>query len=246
MNTGSGSPGDIHEIVWTAVDGCGNESSETTIISFGDETAPVPFCLSGLTTTIPENSSEVVIWAADLDFGSFDNCTDPDDLVFAIVREGVEPLTPGQDGFQDQQNFILNCNDAGSITFVDLWVFDQNGNADFCTSSVSLTTGCGNVEQGASNQFIAGSIANENGEPIINSLVQLHSSQPEYPKSMMVTEQGEFLFLNNANNFNYELDVLNDLDHANGVSTIDILLMQRHIIGSVSYTHLTLPTKRIV
>jgi len=236
-NTGAGSPGDIHTIEWVARDGCGNETITITTVEFSDETLPTPFCIAGVSTNIPEGSDEVVVWPSDLDLGSFDNCTDADELRFVIVNQGVTPIMPGQDGFEDQGNFVVTCDDASTIVFVDMWVYDADGNGDFCQSSIQISDGCGQEaqepkpeEQGSSEFFFFGEVYTESGDPVMNSIIQLNSNQEEYPKTTIVDEDGGYSFLGNREDFNYEIEVENDLNHANGVSTFDLLIMQQYIL----------------
>jgi len=47
----------------------------------------------------------------------------------------------------------------------------------------------------------------------------------------MTNESGDYAFLSNLENANYEITVLKDDDHTNGVSTLDLVLIQRHIVG---------------
>lgn len=243
VNTGEGSPGDIHIISWTVTDGCGNTTEATTQVSFDDQVNPTPFCIAGVTTTLPDGEDELVIWAPDVDFGSYDNCTDYNDLKWAIVPEGVSPILPGEDGFDDQFGLPMDCDQIGSVLFVDMWVFDANGNGDFCNTSVIVNGSCDDrtddtendsnneneTDQGASAD-IGGSVLTTKGESIENTLVSISSSAPEYPKTNTVSN-GKYGFTNNPIGFNYSIEAEKDVNHINGVSTFDILLMQRHILG---------------
>ena len=92
MNSQVGSPGDVHIITWRVKDGCGNESSAQTTVTFGDLQAPTPFCVAGLTTAFMASDGAVTVWGSEFDFGSFDNCTDVEDLRFTIVRSGETAL----------------------------------------------------------------------------------------------------------------------------------------------------------
>ncbi len=235
ISTGLGSPGDIHIIEWIARDGCGNETVATTSVGFGDETIPSPICIAAVSTSIPDGAGEVLVWPSDLDLGSFDNCTDADDLRFVIVGAGVDPIRPGEAGFEDQGSFVISCDDLSSFVPVDMWVFDANGNGDFCQSSIQISNGCGidnteGVEQGASNFSIAGQVFTEAGDPVSNTLVTVNSNQSEFPKSVVVDDEGGYLFTRNAENFSYDITLENDRNHSNGVSTFDLLRMQQHII----------------
>lgn len=394
VNTGEGSPGDVHIITWTLIDGCGNETEETTEVTFADELSPSPLCISGLTTSISANEQNVDIWAPDMDLGSYDNCTDYDDLQWALVLHEQDPILPGQDGFDDQFGLSIACDSQGSLISLDVWIFDASGNGDFCTTSILVdqpsepdtecyettvfnyetcawditgdqpeepATGCYetatfnhatcawvvsadqpsepdtecyetaifneescewivsgdqptqpntncyetasfnsencdwvitgsqaiepdtecyetatfsntscewvitgdqptvpdtecdeiaifnndtcawditqdptkencDVEQGGS-AHIAGKVSSLSGDPIDKTSVVIYSSIPEFPKTDMVDQAGEYSFQNNPFGFNYSIRPEKDVHHVNGVSTFDILLIQRHILG---------------
>ena len=123
MNSQVGSPGDVHVITWRVRDGCGNESSAQTIVTFGDETAPTPFCVSGLTTAFMASDGSVTVWGAEFDFGSFDNCTAVEDLSFSIVRAGESPILPGNPGFEDQSGITFQCSEFSSFSELDCLLY---------------------------------------------------------------------------------------------------------------------------
>jgi len=110
--TQAGTPGEVHTVRFTATDGCGNSSTATSTITFSDDQAPFPFCVSGVTTAIMESSGFVVVWAGDFDQGSFDNCSE---ITHSVVRSGEEPIRPGSEGFEDQTNIEFSCNDLSSL-----------------------------------------------------------------------------------------------------------------------------------
>ena len=230
INTGAGSPGDKHVITWKATDGCGNEAVAITEVTFGDDVQPTPFCIAAVSTNFPAGQDSVVVWASDVDFGSYDNCTDHSDLQWAIVPEGQFPLEPGAVGFDDQFGYSIACENESTVVFIDLWIWDKSGNSDFCRSSILVNNGC--AEETESSAFIiAGQLHTELGIEIGEAKVSLNSAIPEYPKFQDVTSQGKYSFDNNPLGFNYGISPKKDLDHANGVTTLDLLLIQRHILG---------------
>ncbi len=230
INSGTGSPGDKHIITWTATDGCGNETVATTEVTFGDDINPTPFCIAAVSTSFPVGQDSVTVWASDIDFGSYDNCTDHSDLQWAIVPDGQFPLEPGTAGFDDQFGYSIACQDEATSVFVRLWIWDENGNSDFCRSSILINGGC-TEEQGSSSYTIAGRLQTELGMVIADARVSLNSAIPEYPKFQDVTNRGEYSFDNNPSGYNFVISPEKDMNHANGVSTLDLLLIQRHILG---------------
>jgi len=228
MGTGEGSPGDMHRIVWIASDGCGNSTTAETTVTFGDDVPPTPLCVSGVTTAFMESRGEVQIWASDFDLGSFDNCTDLD---FTIVLAGTEPARPGTDEFEEQMNFTLRCDDVSNFVEFNIWVWDANGLGDFCQVGVLVGGECNPGEE-ASGNIIAGSIQTETGD-MINGVVATVSSstQQEYPFSLTTGNNGQYAFASNPSGFNYEVAAEKNDDFLNGVSTLDLVLIQKHILG---------------
>lgn len=132
MGTGEGSPGDEHVVRFVVVDGCGNQSSAQTTITFEDDHNPTPFCITGLTTAFMSTDGTATIWASDYDFGSFDNCCDAETLEFSIVESGVTPIRPGEDGFGTQSSLIFTCDDIQSTcTSSSPGAFDYDGSFNF-------------------------------------------------------------------------------------------------------------------
>ena len=253
MNSQEGSPGDEHVITWRVKDGCGNESSARTIVSFGDEKAPTPFCVSGLTTAFMETTGMIAVWGKEFDFGSFDNCTAAEDLRFTIVAADEEPIKPGEAGFEDQIGITFSCNDFSSFEELDVWVWDSSGNGDFC--SVGITLGDNNItcpeaseeetveeeteeeeeeeENTGAGAMIAGQIQTGYGTMIENVEVTASAANlTEYPKQEMTNENGAYAFENNPLDFNYKLSADKDDTYINGVSTLDLVFMSQHIVSS--------------
>ncbi len=254
MNTQEGSPGAVHVITWRVTDGCSNSAVTQTNVTFGDETAPVPFCVGGLTTTFMETSGCVSVWAKDFDFGSFDNCTNPDDLAFAAVNSGEAPIAFGQPDFGSQANITFCCTDISNFVELDIWVFDANGNGDFCTVGIIIED-TGNIcpEGGsdpmeddgsdiedntddtpntASSAMIAGQILTESGDMVDQTTMTINSILAEYPKTIInSTDNGSYAFANNVLDYDYSVKAERDGDDANGLSTLDLVVITRHILG---------------
>ena len=243
MNSQVGSPGDTHVITWRVKDGCGNASSAQTIVTFGDQQAPTPFCVSGLTTAFMASDGAVTIWGAEFDLGSFDNCTATEDLRFTLVKSGEEPIRPGGDGFEDQTGITFNCGQLENYDELDMWVWDELGNGDYCEVGITISDNgneCsaeGEVDGGVgSSATIAGEVRTYYDMMIDNVIVSAEASGlTEYPKFDMSSFDGQFAFRNNPTGFNYQLTAEKDDDYLSGVSTLDLVFIQRHILGLASF-----------
>ncbi len=245
MNSQVGSPGDIHIITWNVTDGCGNVSSAQTVVTFGDQQAPTPFCVAGLTTAFMANDGTVTVWGAEFDFGSFDNCTDVDDLRFTIVRTGETPIQPGEAGFDTQTGLTFNCADFTSFEELDVYVWDEVGNGDFCTVGIILADNgnlCGEFgeeeeeeeemeEEVGSGLMIGGQINTYYDVMLEDVLVTLSSNaSSEFPFSTQTDQDGSYAFANNPIGEDYDIQPSKAGDFMAGVSTLDLVLISRHIV----------------
>jgi len=285
VETREGSPGEIHRIVWSVSDGCGNQSSATTEISFEDEKAPSPFCIAGITTAFMESDGTISIWAKDFDFGSFDNCTSSDDLLFTVVRKGEQPIGYFEDGFQDQAEITFSCSSMESFISLDLYVWDQKGNSDFCNVGILISDndsncaesedqacrdeslvnteaecyddnapvcGCDNItysnvceamksgvvkytagecQNNSGSIVIGGTVSTVSGQLIDNTHLTINSVLPEYPKNKYNEIDGSYNFDSNPIGYNYDISANRTDTYSNGVSTFDLVLIQKHILG---------------
>ena len=75
-----------HRVNWSVEDGCGNISYCDYSVTVKDCKNPTPYCQSSITTTIMPSEGEISIWAEDFDLGSSDNCTASEDLIFSFSR----------------------------------------------------------------------------------------------------------------------------------------------------------------
>jgi len=222
-----GAPGDIHIVTLTATDGCGNSSSDIISVTFIDVAPPTPLCVGGVTTSIIQSNGSVSVWARDFDLGSFDNC---DDLNFTIVPTGETPLMPGEDGFESQANMSFTCDDVNNRIDLDVYVWDVSGNSDFCTVSIVVAGDCALVE--GQSAVASGALYTESNKPIQHAIVEINSnSLAEYPKSTITNQDGEYSFDANPIGEGFSLNAEKGGDWLNGVSTLDLFLMQEHILG---------------
>jgi len=161
----------------------------------------------------------VVITAEQLDNESSDNCRDQ--ITFAIRRQGSTAAPSSE--------LTFTCSDVG-VNAVELVVTDFFGNQDVCVASVDIRGTNSDCATGVSALSLNGNIhtidniAVESAEVILNT-------QSAAIGSAMTEIDGQYAFENLANTEPYELEAHKDDDHLNGVSTLDIILIQRHILG---------------
>jgi PKD repeat protein len=135
----------VQTVTLTVTDANGNTSTCDAQVTIEDNVAPTAIC-QDITVQLDANG-EVVITAADIDNGSFDNC-------------GSVTLTI--DGGASDQTF--DCTSVGTQT-VTLTVTDTNGNTSTCDASVTIED---NVAPTAICQDITVQLDN-NGEVVITA-----------------------------------------------------------------------------
>ncbi|MCB9268053.1 MAG: T9SS type A sorting domain-containing protein [Lewinellaceae bacterium] len=94
-------------------------------------------------------SGEVEVWATDFDAGSYDNCTTADNLILSFTEDGETP------------SITFTCADIpdgrSQEIEVEIWVIDESGNKDFCTTTLLLQDNTGNACQDSSPLTDSGS-----------------------------------------------------------------------------------------
>ncbi len=246
-----------YTINWDLGDGCGNSSQATTTVSVLDDVAPTPFCLFGATTNISVENGNVEIWAVDLNFGSFDNCTPREDLRYTVVPFGEIPIQPNEEGFEEQQVINFSCEEFSSFNELHVWVWDTSNNGSFCQTSLTIDdrnicavedddpmpldtivmdsmpvdTMIVDTMAMASGFILSGDIYTYYNEPVDQVLVTLESQLPEYPVQQTTLEDGQYAFDNNPGGADYVVSAQRTDDVTNGISTLDLVLISRHIVG---------------
>lgn len=207
-----------YSLTFTVSDGCGNFTSCENDFLVKDAKQPTPVCILGLATVVMPSSGDVKIWATDFESGSsYDNCSDYPNLQFSFSSD------------VNQDSLIITCADvtANGIFPVEIWVTDEAGNQDFCSTLISVQDPNGTC--GLPNALsIFGEIATENQETVEDVTVQL--SGTGLPS--VVTEMGgNYIFTPLEPGGNYSIIPAKDMNYLNGVTTYDLVLISKHILG---------------
>ncbi len=213
----------IHKISWFVEDGCANVGVCETLFEIKDCKAPTPYCHTGIITVPMPSSGCIDIWAKDLDLGSFDNCTTKDNLLFYFDNDPTKTsITVCCDDFVN-----ANANDELRLE-VEMWVEDEEGNKDYCKTVIIVQDNqniCPDNLNGKAR--ITGLVTDEKGEDINPVEIGLYRNG-----NMMVERTGNpYLFGDLVKDIEYELRPDRNDDHINGVSTQDIIRIQKHILG---------------
>ena len=215
----------IYIIEWTVHDGCANFDYDIQSIEVRNTKTPSPVCIHGLSANLVpmdldndgEPESEMVqLWASDFDAKSYHNCGN--DIVLSLSSDTT--IT----------NVIYDCDDIG-INMVQLWVTDViTGAQDYCSTFVDIQDNnsldvCEPMEE--NRVVIEGDIYTEYTDEIEGVAVNL--GIPEL--DALTDELGSYAFGAMVPGGSYSISPNKNLNHLNGVSTLDLIYIQKHILG---------------
>jgi uncharacterized repeat protein (TIGR01451 family) len=135
-------------------------------------------------------------------------------------EEGIQLWIPGS---RSSAKVWTSNNLVGSgPTKVDVaaTVWDEKLNHDFCWTTLELALN--------SNRILSGNVSTEAGTPVRNVEVIASANLPEYPKVDVTDASGNYAMESVVET---ELQGHKDGDDINGVSTLDLVMIQRHILG---------------
>ena len=207
-------PFGTHRIQWVVYDLCSNTAVFEYDFEVVDGKLPTPVCLHGVATVVMPASGCIELEAKLYNVGSFDNCTENEDLIFSWSADVEDQL----------REFC--CEEDLGTNIVEIWVTDEAGNQDFCITYIQIQDPDGVCGSGS----IAGFIQTEYMEPVegVNLEMEwLDGNLDEYT----TFSDGLYLFSNLESGNQYQIEAEKNDDPLNGVSTYDIVLIQRHILG---------------
>ena len=213
LNVGPGT----YDVRYVAMDNCNNQTACETTVTVVDCKKPTPYCKNGIIVElmVPVNPGDVPmveVWATDLDDSSFDNC--PGDLKFSFSDDVTNDF------------IVFDCDDAGQQVSVNLWVTDAAGNQDFCETFVTVQANMGQCDD---DPLIAGATATADDEGVQDVNININSPSG-FDYNVSTDVDGNFGQSVPAGN-DYSITPVYDEEPLNGVSTFDLVLISKHILG---------------
>ncbi|MCC7246398.1 MAG: T9SS type A sorting domain-containing protein [Saprospiraceae bacterium] len=174
----------------------------------------------------------IQLWASDFLQYTEDNCT-PNPLKLGIRKSGTGTGFPVDANGNPITSVTFTCDELGT-QFVELWAIDAAGNADYCETYVLVQDNAGNCAPGMQID-VAGALKTETNEGLEEGGVELTGTHPALPPVAMFdlsNATGNYTF-NNAIPVagNYVVTPTEDDQPLNGVSTYDLVLISKHILG---------------
>ncbi|MFZ1748839.1 MAG: HYR domain-containing protein [Saprospiraceae bacterium] len=205
-----------HKFTWEAKDGCQNVSTCSFLVTIRDCKAPTAIAKNGLAINLAGPMGMARIVAKDFNNFSSDNCTPSSQLRYSFTSNPQDTV------------ILFNCDSLGQ-RFIQMWVTDQAGNQTVAHTFISVQDNQLVCPGNNLRVNISGSIYTEEKVNISETKVTLGGQQSE--GSSMTNKSGNFSFADLSMYQNYQLTPTKDDGHTNGISTIDLVVIQRHILG---------------
>ncbi|MCA0236377.1 MAG: HYR domain-containing protein [Bacteroidetes bacterium] len=222
-----------HKIKWIVGDGCGNESVCEYTIVVRDCKPPSIFCQGGWGVTLMPTGM-VTLFASDFLLQAVDNCTPEENLIFGIQTADGPQQFPLDNNGQPVISITFDCSDVGAQT-VELWAMDQAGNADYCSAIITIQDPLNNCGGGQTQATVAGVMQTEMDYGLEECDVELSGQSPNgtaFNQFVMTNDQGYFEFPEAIPTMSdYTLTPTKDNNPLNGVTTYDLVLINKHILG---------------
>ncbi len=226
-----------HRIVWTLTEANGAQTNCSTGLDIADCKAPAVVCLNGLSVNIMPSGMTTLFASDFLQFAS-DNYTPFNRIQIGLRKKGDGTGFPTDSTGAPSTRLAFNCDELNANT-VELWARDAAGNTDFCETTVLVQDNagiCSWVGGLPDTLMLCLQYCGASFPLDVNFQVDgMHPALPplswfvlphlpnqhcrRYPLSM-------YPLLGN-----YTITPNKDNDQINGLSTYDLVRIERHILG---------------
>jgi hypothetical protein len=218
-------------------DQCQNESVEDYSFQISTAKKPAVVCITSLTVELTPmdldndgviDTGMAVVWAEEFNSSSAPACDD-DSVAYYIEFLGDgndETLDP-----EDADSLAIGCDVLPNMFVVRMWVKSfPSGTVDYCDVIIvpqNNMMACGDVS--ANQSGVSGTIKTELETSVeqVDVTAKLSSGQAI---DFITTSSGAYTF---ATSLGLDLTItpVKNTDHMNGISTADLIAIQKHIIG---------------
>ncbi len=235
-----------HGFAITVRDGCNNTGTKKIPFEVVDCKPPAPICRNGITVNLLpvkpakdlngdgiEDRGAVTVKVAELLNGMATDCSGP--VRYSINKMGEVPNI-------NRDSLVFTCDDAGKQVVVEVYAWDSAANPyavqpggivggpnyGFCATTITVTDeqslACAPPKQG----LITGIIKTENNRPVESVRVLLSGQASGTTNTIL---DGTYSFNQLDEGYDYTIAPLMDTFPQNGVNTVDIIIVTRHILG---------------
>jgi hypothetical protein len=239
---GVGLPVGSHTFFVRVADDCGNITNRLIEFSVEDCKSPAPICIRELSVDLmPVVENKVVVggmnevWATDFIASDIFDCTPhPDadgagDVKYYVIKGDV-PGTLDSIALEENRVVTFTCDDQPVVP-VFVFAVDGAGNWDYCTILVNVIPGtdpspCESIN--VPSALIQGAITTEANEGVEQVSVNLSG---QTFRTVETGTDGLYAFEGLEAGYDYSVTPSRDDNPMNGVSTFDLVLISKHILG---------------
>jgi len=219
-----------HKVIWTAVDKCGNRAMCEEIVIVENAKAPT-LSATGLSTTLSEHG-DVALWVEDLLVKAEHPC---DVIIHTSISRNDENIEDAQ------SQLTFTCADVGMNVvkvYASVTLSDNTTYHDYVTVLVDIEdSNCDNVDGLEFTEGeVSGLVFTSDGRMVPGVTVGLKEVFSEKLKEEGHTDNQGFFQLGSipAQGTHYVTSSL-DGNILEGITTLDIVLIQRHILGERAF-----------
>ncbi len=234
-----------HRIVWEVWDQCGNITTCDTYFTVKNCKKPTPICIDHVVVEMmPQDADNngVADWAM-IEVGAdlVQKCCQSSyhvcgyDLRYSFTKDTNDVRRTFYCGHDNPEaDWIPVCPEVGKLEPDTMWVTallpDGTITQDFCVTKIDFQANAGGCEDVDCNKdpylLLSGLITNINDEPIPGVSVELQGSEVA---PVNTGNNGTYEF-NISENRNYIVAPQKDGEDLAGVTTLDLVLIQKHIL----------------
>jgi Dockerin type I domain len=231
---------------YSATDNNGNKATKDIAVVIKDIAKPVPICFTGLSVDLFAPLGKILVKATAFDAGSYDNCQSQLDFFIQtpspgwdakiadfVIDSSATSVTSAQTPKKIAKLVEFSCIGAQTVA---LWVKDKAGNWDYCETYIDVQNNFNipNVPKcpsaiDTSGLYFTVLLTKENGDPAVGSPI-INNSFAVGGFNPTKFSQGIAKFLLPKDSI-FQLGVSNNSNPTNGVSTLDLVLIVKHILG---------------
>ena len=212
--------------IFNVMDACDNPGIDTLRIEVIDCTVPVLDCPAVQPSMVLSNVGIASLDIEDILISATDNCSEDNDISISFDRQF--PITTK----------VFSCEDIpdgiSAVHFVQIYVSDDAGNIDSCEVMVQLYDNSNNVCQDTfaptiDTAMLSGLITTANLMEMEN--VEVTITGPTKTYTTTTDQYGEYQIEELSDSEEYIVSLSKEGPILDGVSTSDIVLIQRHLLG---------------
>jgi Dockerin type I domain len=219
-----------------ASDNIGNQGVVNQIIAIKDTEKPKVTCEFGLSADILPTTGTVALYATAFKKMLSDNCSSKANISLKI-ENGKYAFS--NNGLAAKDTIVIGCV---GIMPIRLWATDEYGNQDYCDTYIDIQNNMGAIPRDRSCVHgdpicdfpsLYGVVMTPNGKGLEKATVIIKSSKTATEIKAIVTNGAYHALVGAAD---ITCSASKDDDPLNGVSTFDLHLMSKHILGTQTIT----------